>query len=110
MKVKFNNETILNGVSAVEQKIYREGVGVGWTLMLILTDEMTADQLDSMLTEENISKIVLMADDSNSDTTNEATEGSEYALEGYDKVVSSSIRYFDGTSKPRTEIRLTKGV
>lgn len=110
MKVKFNDETILNGASAVEQKIQRDGLGVGWTLTMLLSDEITAERLDSLLTADNISRISLMPDDATVDTQSESLGGTEYVLDGYDKIVSYCIRYIDGTSKPMAEIKLTKGV
>ena len=109
MKVKFNDGTIKTGLSATEQKIFREGKGIGWMLTLILSDELTAEALDATLTADNIANIILMPDDEAVSETTEA-EAVGYALTGYDTISFSNLRYFDGTMTPRAEIRLTKGV
>ncbi len=101
MKVKFKDETLKNCNAPVEQKVFRGGVPTGWILVLTLTGNNTSAEVDSLLTEENISELTFVADE---------TETTLFTITGYDKISSSMIRYAESVSDIRVEIQLTKGV
>ena len=58
MKVRFSNGIIKNCNAPTEQKIINridgKTFGVGWSVILRLTGEMTSDELDNIFTEDNI--------------------------------------------------------
>ena len=67
MKVRFSNGIIKNCNAPTEQKIINridwKTFGVGWSVILRLTGEMTSDELDNIFTEDNCENIILIQDD-----------------------------------------------
>ncbi len=98
MKAKFNDGTTVNCTSPVEQKLYRSGASVGWMCSFRLTDTLTSNDIDTVLTEDNISKIIFVDDGGNE----------LFEIEGYTKLSSVIIRYSE--SGAAVEIQLSKGV
>lgn len=103
MQVKFKNteQTFTSvGNNAVEQKLFRAGEVAGWMLSLSLISTQGSEELDAILTSDNISEITLTTEGQD---TNETV-----VLAGYEKVTSCVVKYTD--TKFVAEIQLTKGV
>ncbi len=107
MKVKFVNGTIKKCAAPMEQKLFKsaEGntIGVGWMLNLRLIGEITSDELDDILTDENISRLEFITD-------GEEGEISLFTLNDYEKVSASTIRYSEDATATFAEIQMSKGV
>lgn len=97
MVIKFNGvETNFQFSSAIEQKLYKQRQANGWLISLNISGNFTAQELDSVLTTESISKITLIGE------TEENT-----VISGYEKITSCVVRY--SGDKTTAEISLTKG-
>ena len=91
------NETELTTTSIIEQKLFKQGEGVGWLLSIHAKGDFEAKEIDGMLTTEGISEITLVG------------EGEKpTVITGYDKVTSCVVRYSEENTT--AEIQLTKGV
>lgn len=99
MNVKFKDGTIKSCTAPIEQKIFKNSEAAGWILLFNLTGKITSDELDTLLTTENVSELTFLVDD-------EAIA----VLKNYNKITSSIIRYADNDENIKTEIQLTKGV
>lgn len=98
MFIKFKGkETELTTTSVIEQKIYKQGVASGWLLSLHLSGDFTAQDVDSLLTDESISEITLVGE-----------TGENTIISGYEKVTSCVVRYSQESNV--AEIQLVKGV
>lgn len=102
MRVKFKNvEKEFQASYITEQRVIRDGVAIGWVAMINLSDEsITAQELETILTPENISEFHCIGEDTETPITNTIT--------GYDKVTSCAVKYT--SSKTTAEIQLTKGM
>lgn len=108
MKVKFKNGTIKECSAPTEQKIFKniegETVASGWVLIFRLTGGITSDELDSVITPENVGSLTFL-------TENEEGEPIEaFKLENYGKISSSVIRHSENVSATYADIQLSKGV
>ncbi len=108
MKVKFSNGTIKECSAPTEQKIFKniegETVASGWVLIFRLTGGITSDELDSIITSENVGSLTFL-------TENEEGEQIEaFKLENYGKISSSVIRHSEKVSATYADIQLSKGV
>lgn len=103
MKVTFKDGTVKSCNAPTEQKVFKSGTAAGWILLLNLIGEITSDELDTILTENNVSEL--------SFTPDAADENVEaLTITGYDKISSATIRYAEDINSSRVEIQLTKGV
>lgn len=96
IKLKGNDKEFTT-TSIIEQKLYKQGVPVGWLLTLNLSGDFTAESIDRELTEDGISEITLVGENEQMAT-----------ITGYERVTSCVVRYLDG--KTTAEIQVTKGV
>lgn len=92
-----DNKTEFTATSVIEQKLCRQGVDAGWLLTLNISGDFTAQSVDSVLTEENISEITLVGE-----------KAENAVISGYAKVTSCVVRYSE--EKATAEIQLVKGV
>ena len=92
-----DNKTEFTTTSVIEQKIYRQGAESGWMLSLNINGDFKAQDLDSVLSEENISEITLVGE-----------KEENTVISGYEKVTSCVVRYSE--DKATAEIQLIKGV
>lgn len=105
MKVKFANGVVKECTSPTEQKIFKTASGEsGWILHLSLIGEMTSNELDNLVTVENISPLVFLSE------TDNGEDKTIFTLDGYEKITSSTIRHAENTISTSVEIQLTKGL
>ena len=98
MFIKLNgNDVELTATSIVEQKLINQGEAKGWVLLLNLTGDFSAIDIDSVFTTESISEITLVGE------AEKAT-----VISGYNKITRCVVRYSENTAI--AEIQLTKGV
>lgn len=109
MKVKFKDGVIRDCTAPAEQKIFKNSTPVGWILVFALIGETTSDNVDAILTPENISTMTFIPEPVGAigETVN-VTEDSYIHLLDYNKILSSAIRYAEDVSQTRTEIQLSK--
>lgn len=101
MKVKFNDGTIIKCSAPTEQKMFKNADAAGWILSLTLFHSITSDELDDILTADNIGSLLFLSDD----------ESELFSLLGYNRVSSSTIRFSESANHTnKIEIQLTKGV
>lgn len=106
MLVSFKNtETKLKTSGATEQKLFKNGESVGWLLSITVTDTLSANELDELLTLENIGEISLY---NVNDSSDEQGTSLIAKFTGYEKLTSCLLRYAD--NKQSIDIQLTKGV
>lgn len=98
MQVKFKDGQTFNCSTPTEQKIFKSGTMAGWILIFPLLCDMTSEDVDALLTEENISELTF------------TSEETEFSLSGYNKISSTVIKYSTEKEKTRIEIHLIKGV
>lgn len=112
MKVQFKDGTIKNCTAPVEQKVFRNSEAVGWMLIFNLKGETTSNEVDALLTADNIKELTFIPDHSAiiEGEESEAIETTPIRLLNYDRVSSSAIRYAEDISMTRVEIQLSKGV
>lgn len=108
MKVKFADNTLKSCAAPTEQKIFKtvggETTGVGWILILKLTGEITSNDLDRLLTVQNVETLEFLTEaDGGEDVT-------LFTLTGYNKISSSIIRHAEDATSTYAEIQLSKGV
>ena len=96
IKLKGNDKEFTT-TSIIEQKLYKQGVSVGWLLSLNLSGDFTAESIDGDLTEEGISEITIVGENEHTNT-----------ITGYERITSCVVRYSDGQTT--AEIQVTKGV
>ncbi len=98
MKVVFKNGETKSCMPPIEQKVFKAGAVAGWLIALAFTAEMTSDQIDNLVTADNISNLVFTSDD-----------GTElFSITGYEKVTSSVIRHSEPSSDTRVELQIMK--
>jgi hypothetical protein len=98
MKIRFKDGQEKACSSIVEQKIFRGGSPTGWVMTFQMSGVLGSDELDKIITKENISHITILK----ADGTEKAT------VEGYNTVNSVSVRY--RTDVDVTEVQLTKPI
>ena len=103
MNVKFKDGTITECSSLTEQKLFKAGESAGWILNLALLGDITSDDVDKLLTSDNVSELTFISKDENETETT-------FALSNYNRVSSAVIRYLEPQNKSRVDIQLTKGV
>lgn len=103
MKVQFKDGTIKTCSAPMEQKVFRSGIDAGWILSVSIESDITSDELDKLVTTDNISELLFTSEE-------ETDTVKTISLSGYDKVTSAIIRYSEEKNKTRIEMRLTKGV
>ncbi len=103
MKVKFKDGTVKSCSAPMEQKMFRSGAEAGWMLSVSIECDITSDELDKLITADNISELTFTSEE-------ETGAGKTINLSGYDKVTNATIRYSEEKGKTRIEMRLTKGV
>ena len=109
MKVKFKNGTTKGCSTPTEQKIFKTGTSSGWILTFYLICDITSDEVDELLTEENISELTFTAEETMNAEGIIVPEKS-IVLTDYNKISSSVIRHSEEKDKTRVEIQLIKGV
>ena len=103
MKVKFKDGTITECSSPTEQKLFKAGKSAGWILNFALLGDITSDDVDKMLTSDNISELTFIPNgENNTDTT--------FTLSNYNRVSSAVIRYSEPQNESRVDIQLLKEV
>ena len=106
MKVKFANGVVKECSAPTEQKVFRTSSGEsGWILHLRLIGEITSDELDKLITAENVVSMEFLIQEEESTEYKVA-----FTLDGYDTITSSSIRHAEHTASTSAEIQVTKGV
>lgn len=103
MKVQFKDGTVKACSAPMEQKVFRSGIDAGWMLSVSIECDITSDELDKLITTDNISDLTFTSDE-------EIGASKTIHLSGYDKVTNATIRYSEEKDKTRIEMRLTKGV
>lgn len=101
MTVQFNDGTVVPCTDPTEQKVFRAGEAAGWILSFTLSTDMTSDELDELITVENVS-VLVFSDKSENEKI--------LTLSGYDKIASAVIKHSEEISKAKIDIRLIKGV
>jgi hypothetical protein len=107
MKVKFANGVVRECSAPTEQKVFKtvSGEEKGWILHLRLRGGITSRELDELLTVENIAPLEFLIREE------ESTEDKvAFALDGYNKITSSAIRYAEDITETSAEIQFTKGL
>lgn len=105
MKVKFKNGETKNCTTPTEQKLFRDGVAAGWLLSFSIKEgDLTSDSLDSILTPENVSSLIFINTDENSEDKELCT------LVGYSKITSAVIRHGVNSSDIRADIQIVKSL
>lgn len=99
MIVKFKNGAEKACTAPMEQKVFSGGVPCGWLAAFSLVGAVTSAEMDALLTEENIGKMVFVTDD-----------GKEITLDGYNKVSSAVIRHAVDPANTKVELQLMKTV
>lgn len=99
MKIKFVDETILNTTTPVEQKVFGNDGSMGWIIGFSIVTPMTSDEIDNLLTVDNIEELKLISDD----------EAYTKTLTGYDKITMAIVRYDDDISST-VEVQFSKGI
>lgn len=94
-----DNKTEFEALSVIEQKLYRQGAESGWMLSLNIKGDFNAQDLDSVLSEENVSEITLVG---------EADDNT--VISGYQRVTSCVVRYSEDKTQTTAEIQILKGV
>lgn len=111
MKVKFKDGTIKNCTAPVEQKAFKNSESVGWIMVFALIGEITSEEVDTVITADNISDLTFIPEPLGDEGKVIAVSEDKYVrLSGYDKITMSAIRYAEDTAKTRVEIQLSKGV
>lgn len=103
MNVKFKDGTIAECSSPTEQKLFKAGESAGWILNFALLGDITSDDVDKMLTSDNLSELTFIANGENDAETT-------FTLLNYNRVSSAVIRYSEPQNKSRVDIQLIKGV
>lgn len=103
MNVKFKDGTIKECSAPTEQKLFKSGESAGWILNFALLGDITSDDVDKLLTSDNVSELTFISKDENEIAT-------AFTLSNYNRVSSAFIRYLEPQNKSRVEIQLTKGV
>ena len=104
MKVKFTDGSVRNCTLPTEQKIFKtvnkETISIGWVMGFSLLGEIASDDVDRLLTSDNIGTLVFLSD-----------AGEElFMLSGYEKITAATIRHADNPSATGVEVQLSKGV
>ena len=102
MNVKFKDGTIKNCTSPTEQKLFKSGEDAGWILNFALMGDITSDEVDSLITKDNISELTFIS-------VYEETETS-FSLNGYERTSSVIVRYNENNKQTRVEIQLMRGI
>lgn len=109
MKVKFADGCIKECISPTEHKVFKqiggETIGLGWILSFKIKGKISSsDEVDAMLSAENVSSLEFFAENENGEVT------TLFTLDGYEKTVSSAIIYSEDQTNTIVDIQLTKGV
>ena len=105
MKIKFANGVVKECSPPTEQKVFKNANGdAGWVLHLRLIGGMTSEELDTLITPENITTLEFSV------MTDTEEEKLAFTLDGYNKITSSTIRHAEDTASTTAEIQLTKGM
>lgn len=99
MTVKFKNGYSVNCTAPTEQRVFKGSDAVGWVMQFNLIGPLVSDDLDCILSPENISDLTFLA----------AAGYELFTLRGYDKVSSTTIKYTENKAST-IEIQMTKGV
>lgn len=99
MKIAFKNGNEYEVQNLLEQKVFNNASS-GWVIGFTFTANLNSSTLDSLLTAENISQLIIKDD--------ETTENST-TVSGYDKVTSAVIRHATATSAI-IEVQFSKGL
>lgn len=111
MKVKFKDGVIRDCTVPTEQKIFKNSTPVGWVLVFALIGKASSDDVDTILTSENISTMTFIPEPVGGiGEIVEVTEDEYIHISDYNKIVSSAIRYAEDTSKTRIEVQLSKDI
>jgi hypothetical protein len=96
MYVKLKNGTTVNCSNPIEQKIFKGGTDAGWICSLSLTSRLNSNEIDELVTADNMSEMTFFNDDGETIVT----------LSGYSKLTSAVIRHSDINGS--VDIQLTK--
>lgn len=98
MQVKFkNDERLFNSTEPVEQKLFRAGEPVGWTVSFGIYGEMSSADVDLLLTAENISQLTFTG-----------TNQEVIVIIGYENVSACTVRHRE--TETFTEIQLSRTI
>ena len=100
MQIKFKDGTIKQCTNPTEQKMYRNGLDVGWVLMFSITDTMTSNEADDILSADNIESLTFFDDTSEENAVSKT-------ITGYTDVNYIIIKYGDDINTV-AEIQLRK--
>lgn len=99
MKIAFKNGNEYEVQNLLEQKVFNNASS-GWVIGFTFTANLNSSTLDSLLTAENISQLIIKDDESTENST---------TVSGYDKVTSAVIRHATATSTI-IEVQFSKGL
>lgn len=99
MKIAFKNGNEYEVQNLLEQKVFNN-TSSGWVIGFTFTANLNSSTLDSLLTAENISQLIIKDDESTENST---------TVSGYDKVTSAVIRHATATSAI-IEVQFSKGL
>lgn len=99
MKIAFKNGNEYEVQNLLEQKVFNNASS-GWVIGFTFTANLNSSTLDSLLTAENISQLIIKDDESTENST---------TVSGYDKVTSAVIRHATATSAI-IEVQFSKGL
>lgn len=108
MRVKFLDGTVKECAAPTELKLFKtsdgELIGGGWLLTLKLIGGLTAADVDSIFSPDNIKELEFSATDEN------GNEKILFCLSGYERLTSSAVHYSEDFTDTFAEIQLSKGV
>lgn len=108
MRVKFLDGTVRECAAPTEQKLFKtadgELIGGGWLLTLKLIGGLTAADVDSIFSSDNIKELEFATTDESGE------EKTLFSLSGYERLTSSAVHYSEDFTDTVAEIQLSKGV
>lgn len=94
-----NSEKTFNAVSLREEQLLMNDSSNVWSLRFIITDNITSDEADKCIKEDNISLI-----------TAETEDGALVEFTGYTRIVGISIVFDENTLASRCAVQLQKHI
>ena len=99
MKIKFKDGTIFEADMPVEKRVTKANGTSGWLFSFSITTPLTSTEVDSLLTAENISRILLCDTD----------ESQSQIVVGYTRIDNVTIRYSSENGSV-ADVQLSKGI
>lgn len=98
MIVKFKNDVTKECTNPIEQKLFKNGVPVGWICSFSFNENTSSIELDEILNPENITELLFL------NSENKVL----FSLNGYSNITSVVVRHAETDGS--VEIQMTKGV